>query len=98
MAGLFASQLKAQFQQRVDHVIEVSLDDSAHVLHGFETITYQNNSPDPLDTIWLHLWPNAYRDRSSALCEQLVRGGDLSLHYARPEQRGWIDSLAFRSN
>ncbi len=83
------------FQQRVDHVIEVRLDDVAHVLHGNTVFSYGNNSPVALDTIWIHLWPNAYRDRSSALNKQLVRDGDLDLHFATTEERGWIDSLDF---
>ena len=47
------------------------------------------------DTLWIHLWPNAYRDRETALCEQLDRMGELDLHFATEEQRGYIDSLAF---
>jgi hypothetical protein len=86
------------FQQQVDYTIRVRLDDVAHVLHGQESFTYTNNSPSTLDTLWIHLWPNAYRDRSSALNKQLVRDGDLALHFATPEERGHIDSLDFRSN
>ncbi len=86
------------FQQRVDHVIEVRLDDATHTLHAQERFTYTNNSPVALDTIWLHLWPNAYRDRSSALCRQLADRGELDLHFATEEERGWIDSLDFRTD
>ncbi|HRO98381.1 MAG TPA: M1 family metallopeptidase, partial [Flavobacteriales bacterium] len=46
----------------------------------------------------LHLWPNAYRDRSSALCRQLAVRGELDLHFATEEERGWIDSLDFRTD
>lgn len=83
------------FQQRVDHTISVRLDDVGHFLHGQGSFTYTNNSPMALDTIWLHLWPNAYRDRSSALCRQLADMGDLDLHFATEAERGWIDSLDF---
>jgi hypothetical protein len=85
------------FQQQVDHVIEVRLDDATHTLHAQERFTYTNNSPVALDTIWLHLWPNAYRDPTSALCRQLADMGELDLHFATEEERGWIDSLDFRS-
>lgn len=89
------AQVGAYFQQRVDHVIQVRLDDEAHLLHGHNTFTYTNNSPVALDTLWLHLWPNAYRDRSSSLNKQLLRDGNLKLHFATEEERGWIDSLDF---
>lgn len=93
-------ELAAQdyFQQQVDYTIGVRLDDAAHMLHGQESFTYTNNSPNRLDTLWIHLWPNAYKDRSSALNKQLVRDGNLALHYATEEERGWIDSLDFNSN
>ncbi|MFT3886394.1 MAG: M1 family metallopeptidase [Flavobacteriales bacterium] len=67
-------------------------------LFAQETITYTNNAPQALDTIWMHLWPNAYRDRNSALCQQLDAHNDLSLHFATEDERGSIDSLDFTSN
>ncbi|MBP8824059.1 MAG: M1 family metallopeptidase, partial [Flavobacteriales bacterium] len=85
------------FQQEVDYVIDVRLDDQAHVLRASETFTYRNNSPVTLDTLWIHLWPNAYRDRNTALCKQKDAQNDFDLHFAKPEERGWIDSLDFRS-
>jgi hypothetical protein len=89
---------QAYWQQQVDHVITVRLDDERHMLHGTCAFTYINNSPTTLDTIWVHLWPNAYRDRSTALCRQLTDHGNLDLYFATPEERGWIDSLAFTAN
>src|SRR5690606_38444169 len=86
------------FQQQVDHRIHVRLDDDRHFLHAYQEFTYTNNSPDRLDTLWMHIWPNAYRDHSSALSQQMVRMGDLDLHFATEEERGWIDSLDFRTN
>lgn len=83
------------FQQRIDYVIEARLDDERHELHAHETFVYTNRAPVALDTLWIHLWPNAYRDRGTALCEQLDRLGDLSLHFAEDAARGWIDSLDF---
>lgn len=85
------------FQQRVDHAITVRLDDQEHVLRGLARFTYHNNSPVALDTLWVHLWPNAYADRHTALCHQLDAAGELDLHFARPEDRGRIDSLDFRA-
>ncbi len=87
---------QAYFQQRVDHSIDVRLDDVHHMLRGTTTFTYTNNAPVALDTLWVHLWPNAYRDRQSALCKQKDAQNDLDLHFAEEQDRGWIDSLDFR--
>ena len=36
------------WQQRADYVINVAVDDNTQLLTGSETITYYNNSPEPL--------------------------------------------------
>ncbi|HRB37604.1 MAG TPA: M1 family metallopeptidase [Bacteroidia bacterium] len=87
---------KPYFQQRVDYKISVSLDDKKNFLSGFEELIYRNNSQDTLRELFFHLWPNAYKYRSSALCYQLVSKGNMSLYFANDEQRGFIDSLNFR--
>ena len=46
------------WQQRADYKIEAELDDENQRLTGAETITYYNNSPDPLDYLWLQLDEN----------------------------------------
>lgn len=89
---------QAYFQQQVDHRIDVRLDDVGHFLHAHETFTYTNNSTTALDTIWIHLWPNAYREKHTALSDQLATNGDLDLHFATEQERGWIDSLDFRTD
>ena len=101
LSGLIGPLLafgQGYFQQQVDYRIDVRLDDKVHVLHGQEQFAYQNNSTTTLDTLWIHLWPNAYKDRNSALCHQLDQSGELDLHFATEEERGWIDSLAFTEN
>ncbi len=90
-----AAQGQGYFQQRVDHSIDVQLDDVHHILRGTTTFTYTNHAPTALDTLWVHLWPNAYRDRHSALCKQKDAQNDFDLHFAQEQDRGWIDSLAF---
>ena len=100
MAAFLPLSLSAQsyFQQQVDYRINVRLDDVKHELHAYEEFDYLNNSPQTLDTLWIHLWPNAYKDPSTALCKQLDTQNDFGLHFATPEKRGYIDSLDFRSN
>lgn len=84
------------FQQEVDYRIEVTLDDELHTLTGDEIVVYKNNSPDTLHFLYFHLWPNAYKNRKTALARQLFRQGNLVLFYADEGERGYIDSLDFR--
>jgi hypothetical protein len=49
---------KDYWQQRADYKIELTLDDIKQEIEGTETITYFNQSPDPLDYLWLQLDQN----------------------------------------
>jgi hypothetical protein len=49
------------WQNRADYEIHATLDPKAKTLTGIETITYTNNSPEPLEYLWLHLDQNRYR-------------------------------------
>jgi len=54
------------WQQRADYDIKCDLDEKALKLTGRETITYFNNSPDPLDYIWLQLDENQHNNLNNA--------------------------------
>ncbi|MGL4596009.1 MAG: M1 family metallopeptidase, partial [Bacteroidia bacterium] len=93
-AALFAQ--KPYFQQDVAYTINVSLDDEKHELNADEKLVYKNNSPDVLPFIWMHVWPNAYKNQETALCKQLTENGESGLHFASAEDRGFIDQLDFK--
>ena len=86
---------KEYFQQNVSYEIDVKLNDQDHTLSAFEKIEYTNNSPDTLEYIWFHIWPNAYKNDSTALAKQLLRLGSTRFHYSEDKDRGFIDSLDF---
>ncbi|MFT4093690.1 MAG: M1 family metallopeptidase [Niabella sp.] len=67
----FAQSNNNYWQQHLDYKIDVALDDKNNALSGAETIVYKNNSPDALDFIWFHIWPNAYKNDSTALFRQI---------------------------
>jgi hypothetical protein len=48
------------WQQRADYDITAKLDEKQLTLYGEETITYSNNSPDPLSYLWLQLDENQH--------------------------------------
>ncbi|MEJ7827665.1 MAG: M1 family metallopeptidase [Segetibacter sp.] len=52
------------WQQRADYDISVELDEPNNVIKGTETITYLNNSPNPLNYIWLQLDENFHNPSS----------------------------------
>jgi hypothetical protein len=92
------SNAQKYFQQEVNYTIAVTLDDKTHSLSATESIEYTNNSPDALPFIYMHVWPNAYKDHRSALCKQMMRDGDLSLYFADSIDRGHITALDFKVN
>ena len=89
---------QATWQQQVDYVIEVKLDDVNHLLAGDIAFTYTNNSPQTLSEVYMHLWPNAYKNNSTAFAKQMQENGDLDFYYAKESERGFIDQLAFMAN
>lgn len=86
------------FQQEVNYSIDVALDDKANTLTGREELTYVNHAPTALTFIWFHLWPNAYRDNSTAFARQQLRNGDRKFQFAKAADRGFIDGLDFKVN
>ena len=86
------------FQQEVNYKIEVSLNDKTHYLTGFETFEYINNSQDELSFIFIHLWPNAYEDNTSAMSRQQYRDGNKIMERNSAKDKGFIDSLDFKVN
>ncbi len=92
---LYAQETKPYFQQEVAYKIAVRLDDSLHRLYGEVELIYTNHSPDTLQYIYMHLWPNAYKNNRTALAKQMVRNNDSRFQFAGEEKRGWIDSLNF---
>jgi len=86
---------KPYWQQEVNYKIQVSLNDQTHTLRGQEEIEYVNNSPDPLEFIWFHIWPNAYRNDSTAYALQMAREEKTRKQLAKFRDRGLLDSLDF---
>ena len=55
------------WQQRVDYVIDVTLDDQRQTISGKEQVSYANRSPHPLSFLWFQLDQNRYRTDSESL-------------------------------
>jgi len=65
------------WQQFVHYTMDVSLDEKEHLISGNSSILYVNLSPDTLDRIYMHLYPNAFL-RNSVKYEEGSRYGIVS--------------------
>ena len=55
------------YQQKVDYVMDIELDDENKKIYGKEEITYTNNSPDDLSYFWIQLDQNIRKKDAPAL-------------------------------
>ena len=89
---------EAYWQQDVKYEIRVTLDTEDHFLTGAETIAYKNNSPDTLTVFYLHLYANAFREKTSPLIRDYL-AGTLYFFVGLPKaMRGWIDVSELKVN
>lgn len=93
--GTALAQPEKYWQQRADNTINVSLNDTSHSLNGNIKIAYTNNSPDTLRFIWMHLWPNAYKNDRTAFSDQFLENGRTDFYFSNDDQKGYINRLNF---
>ena len=86
------------WQQQTNYKLDVTLNDKDHSLKGFLSLEYTNNSPDKLDMIWFHLWPNAYKNENTAYAKQVFADKDGKKRWKEMKDKGYIDSLSFTVN
>jgi hypothetical protein len=96
--GALLTNAQNYWQQEVNYTINVKLNDKDHSLSGYEEFEYINNSPNELDRIYMHIWPNAYRNGKTALGKQQYKGGEMMLTFGEEKDKGGIDSLDFKVN
>jgi hypothetical protein len=68
----------AYWQNRADYTIRARLDPAAHSISGTVQIRYTNNSPGPLDVLWLLVEQNLYKPESRGNLSLGGRPGSLS--------------------
>jgi hypothetical protein len=79
------------FQQFVRYAIHCRLDARNHMLTGTERIVYTNNSPDTLAKFYLHLYPNAFRSKNTALMKDYARRFNKTFLDLPEKYRGYLD-------
>ncbi|MEP6676886.1 MAG: M1 family metallopeptidase, partial [Ferruginibacter sp.] len=86
------------WQQQVNYKIDVTLNDIENTLDGYVKMDYYNNSPDTLHFIWIHLWPNAYKNDRTAFTDQVLENGSTDFYFSDNDKRGYINRLDFKVN
>ena len=91
------SAVQAQYwQQDASYQIDVSLDTLSHQLKGNLVLLYTNHSPNSMDSLYFHLWPNAYSSKSSAFARQQIKNGSLDFRFSKEEDMGKMWGLDFK--
>lgn len=85
------------WQQYIHYSIDAQLNDKESSITGSETIIYKNNSPETLSYIWFHIYPNAYKDESTALFQQIFNDPSRKAKLKK-YKGGFITNLAFTVN
>ena len=52
------------WQNEADYRIEATINETENTITGKETLTYTNNSPEPLDFIWMYVEQNRFKEDS----------------------------------
>ncbi len=72
------------WQNEADYDLHPTIDTAAKQLSATETITYTNNSPDTLTSLWLHVEQNIYRKDSRSR----LAGGAVRMRRRNAEESG----------
>lgn len=61
----------AYWQNQSDYVIDVTLDDKQNLIKGISTVTYTNNSPKALASLWMQMEQNVFKRESKGVLSGL---------------------------
>jgi len=89
-----------RWQQRVEYKMDIAFDVQTHQFTGLQHLTYFNNSPDELNSVFYHLYFNAFQPgsmmdvRSRTIADPDSRVGD-RISKLKPNEMGYqhINSL-----
>jgi len=80
----------------IHYRIDATLDPLRHRLVGHETLVYRSGADTTLHAIYLHAYPNAFRDHRTLYAREGEKyGEDYSVRVSSRDERGWmtIDSV-----
>ena len=85
---LYAICLNKTYGQNNAIQISSILDSELNELKITQTITFFNKSDSDLKEIYLHNWPNAYKDKNTPLAKRFIENYSKSFHFAKEKHRG----------
>ncbi len=97
LLSLLASLAQSQdldCQKLANYQIDVSLQAKERMLEGKEVLTWTNSSSRPIDTLYFHLYWNAFKNNRSVFAVESWQGLNWGERLAKPrspEEGGWID-------
>lgn len=80
-------------QQKVDYSMDLNYVDSTQILYGTVDVSYHHHGIEPLDTLYFHLWMNAFKDNSSPFSKDHVKIGRRDFYFANDQERGYYKKI-----
>ena len=71
--------------------IKATLDDAKSQLNIQQKIVYYNTSDQELESVFLHNWPNSFKNRNTALSKRFIEAYQKNLYFAKKEELGATD-------
>ena len=71
--------------------IKATLDDAKSQLNIQQKIVYYNTSDQELKSVFLHNWPNSFKNRKTALSKRFIEAYQKNLFFAKKEELGATD-------
>jgi hypothetical protein len=93
-----SQQPKAYFQQQVNHTIVATLHEHNNSLTASQTITYTNHSNDTLQSLFFHVWMNAFKNDKSYYTRQSIEHNDLRFYFSNNQEKGYTNKISFTVN
>ncbi|MFM7309810.1 MAG: M1 family peptidase, partial [Flavobacteriales bacterium] len=91
------------WQQRVEYTMDVKLQVKSHQYEGSTKLVYFNESPDPLNRVFFHLYNNAFQPNSAmdiqsrTIADPDWRVGD-RISMLTPEEQGFLHVKNLKMN
>ncbi len=85
-------------ESSADYSIDVVLSPDSSTVAGSAEIHFTSGVDFPVDTLWLHLYPNAYTDHATAFGQDLEGQGRFAFRRSAQSERGSIELSSWTLN
>ena len=94
------AQIKTQadWQQRVNHTIDAKLNPETNILSITQEITYWNNSPNELNFIYFHVWPEAFANKQTPFAKECIKNGVKDFVHATKSKLSKVSNVSFQQD